>query len=71
MVMLHANDLLDQRIIEHGCFVPNLTSGSIKESIIEMIQLMNSTLTYKNLRIIYEQDQKYVPKFAKFDKRRL
>ena len=29
MVMMHANDLLDSRIIENGSFVPNLTSGSI------------------------------------------
>ena len=45
MVMLHANDLLDQRIIENGNFVPNITSGSIIEAIKEMIDLMNSTLT--------------------------
>ena len=29
MIMMHANDLLDQRIIESGSFVPKLTSGSI------------------------------------------
>ena len=45
MVMLHANDLLDQRIIENGNFVPNITSGSIIEAINEMIELINSTLT--------------------------
>ena len=53
MVMLHANDLLDQRIIENGCFVPNLTAGSIKETVAEMIELMNSTLMFKSLNITF------------------
>ena len=71
MIMLHANDLLDQRIIENGHFVPNMTSGSIKETVAEMIDLMNSTLEFKNLKIILAQNENYIPKFAKYDKRRL
>ena len=49
MVLLHANDLLDQRIIEEGCFVPLYTSGSIVDSINEMIELMNSTLVSRSI----------------------
>ena len=71
MIMLHANDLLDQRIIENGQFVPNMTSGSIKETVAEMIDLMNSTLEFKNLKIILTKNENYIPKFAKYDKRRL
>ena len=71
MIMLHANDLLDQRIIENGHFVPNMTSGSIKETVAEMIDLMNSTLEFKNLKIILTKNENYIPKFAKYDKRRL
>ena len=37
MVLMHANDLLDQRIIENGSFVPNITSSSIKEALEEMV----------------------------------
>ena len=29
MVMLHANDMLDQRIIEEGYFIPYYTVGSV------------------------------------------
>ena len=71
MVMMHANDLLDYRIIENGSFKPNMTFGNILISIKEMIELMNSTLTYKKLTIILEDSDENVPKFAKFDKRRL
>ena len=49
MVLLHANDLLDQRIIEEGYFVPLYTSGSIFDSISEMIELMNSTLVSRSI----------------------
>ena len=71
MVMMHANDLLDYRIIENGSFKPNMTFGNIFGSVNEMIELMNSTLTYKNLNIVLEDSAENVPKFAKFDKRRL
>ena len=71
MVMMHANDLLDYRIIENGSFKPNMTFGNILSSVNEMIELMNSTLTYKNLSIILVDSAENVPKFAKFDKRRL
>ena len=52
MVALHANDLLDQRIIKEGRFVPYYTSGSLLDSISEMIELMNSTLVSRNMKII-------------------
>ena len=71
MVMMHANDLLDQRIIDHGSFVPNLTSGSIVDTLNEIIELMNTTLTERNLEIILEGSMNLLPTVAKFDKRRL
>ena len=36
-----------------------------------MIDLMNSTLEFKNLKIIMTKNENYIPKFAKYDKRRL
>ena len=71
MVMMHANDLLDQRIIDKGSFVPNLTSGSIIDTLGEIIELMNTNLTERNLEITLEGSLNSLPKIAKFDKRRL
>ena len=71
MVMMHANDLLDQRIIDNGSFVPNLTSGSIVDTLNEIIELMNTTLTERNLAITLDGSLNYLPRVAKFDKRRL
>ena len=71
MVELHANDLLDQRIIENGKFTRNITSGSLINAIKEMIDLMNTTLNFRNLKIELQKHDMNIPKFAKFDKRRL
>ena len=49
MVLMHANDLLDWRIIENGSFTPNMTSGSIIGAITEMVDLINSTLANRKL----------------------
>lgn len=54
MVMMHANDLLDYRVIEKGSFVPNLSLGSIIDTAKEMIELMNSTLAERDLTIVLE-----------------
>ena len=51
MVELHANDLLDLRIIKSGTFLGNMKAGSIVMAIKEMIALMNLTLESKELRI--------------------
>ena len=67
---MHANDLLDWRIIENGSFYPNARLGPTCCAISEMIDLMNSTLVNRDLTI-----QKYFSKeifaLAIFDKRRL
>ena len=49
MVMLHANDLLDQRIIENGSFVPLYTAGSVSQAMLEMVQLIRLTLHRRKL----------------------
>ena len=51
MVMLHANDMLDQRIIEEGCFVPNYTVGSVPHAINEIIELISTTIETKEIII--------------------
>ena len=55
MVLMHANDLLDQRVIEKGSFVPNLSLDSVINAINEMIELMNSTLTSRDLTILLKE----------------
>ena len=52
MVLMHANDLLDWRIIENGSFAANMTSGSISGAITEMVDLVNSTLTSRNFSVV-------------------
>ena len=37
MVMLHANDMLDQRIIENGGFTPFYTAESVEDAIFETL----------------------------------
>ena len=51
MLFLHAQDMLDQRIIEHGSFVPLYTKGYVREAICEIVELLNLTLTETQLKI--------------------
>ena len=67
---MHANDLLDWRIIENSCFVPNLTIFQISFALEDMIDLMNSTLIDRNLTIV-KKFSSSILSLAKFDKRRL
>ena len=69
MLMLHANDLLDQRLIEHGKFLPVYTNGSITDSIKEVIRAFNLTLYQKSVEIKLVQLLKIAE--CRFDKRRL
>ena len=70
MILMHANDLLDQRIIENGSFLANLTISQISFALEDMIDLMNSTLIDRDLKIV-KKFSKSVLTHAKFDKRRL
>ena len=70
MILMHANDLLDWRIIENGSFVPNLSVNQICDVIKEMVDLMNSTLVNRDLKIVQKVSKK-TSALAKFDKRRL
>ena len=71
-VLLHSNDLLDQRVIQNNCFVPNYTSGSVPEAINEIVKLARYQL--KNRPLDIEADVSYVrhlfPELL-FDRRRL
>ena len=44
MIMHHANDLLDQRIIEKKGFIPNYVYGSAFNAILEIVQVVRLTI---------------------------
>ena len=68
MLMLHANDLLDLRIIERGSFVPAYVESDIYEMIMQVIKVVKFTQNDKELQIDFEK-----PEISpiKFDQRRL
>ena len=71
-VLLHANDFLDQQLIEHGKFTPHFVSGSIIFAINEVVKIVRLTLKRKKLKI--KSDLTGVTRSGlelMFDKRRL
>ena len=44
LVLLHANDLLDHRIIQNGKFLPQMKTHNVLEVITEIIHIMNWTI---------------------------
>ena len=53
MLMLHANDLIDQKIIENGAFVPYFAKGSVVDAIAEIVSIFDLTLEHRKLQIIF------------------
>ena len=68
ILLLHTQDLLDQRIIEYGNFKPCFTLGSVKNAIQDMTNMVNLTLN-KRLKIKYTCRENI--NLVMFDKRRL
>ena len=69
MLLLHTQDLLDQRIIESGSFIPNITLEPIHKAISEIVNMMNFTLNTQDLKIKYVSKKSNTRLF--FDKRRV
>ena len=68
LLMMHANDLLDQRVIEQGSFNPTISPTDVYQTIIEMVQVIRCTLTHREVKIIFEKPQ--IPDLN-LDRRRL
>ena len=68
MMLLHAQDLLDQRIIENGSFLPHYTQSSAVQAIKEIVDMVTLTLNQDRLFIEYKYTNTNV---IKFDIRRL
>ena len=49
LLEFHANDLLDHRFLQNGLFTPQYTKGSASEAILEIAEVMKSTLTGKDI----------------------
>ena len=52
MILMHANDLLDWRVIENGSFTSDLKVNPLCCALEEMIDLINSTLVNRDLAIV-------------------
>ena len=52
MLLLHAQDLLDQQIIENGGFKPAYAPGFVSDAIKDIIDLVQQTTT-KNIEISF------------------
>ena len=72
IVLLHAHDLLDQRLIEEGTFIAMYIEADIVMAIDEIVQVISMTLKERHLKIVFDANyhKKQLPKL-KFDKRRL
>ena len=64
--MLHANDMLDQRIIENKKFIPCLTVGYPIYAIREIISLVNQTKANSEIQIKFIEHPSCKRKF-RFD----
>ena len=51
LMLLHANDLLDQSLIENGSFSPSFAKSSLAEAVLQMVKLVRLTLTQKKVVI--------------------
>ena len=52
MILMHANDLLDWRVIENGSFTSDMKVNPLCCALEEMIDLINSTLVNRDLAIM-------------------
>ena len=51
LVLMHANDLLDHRIIQTGTFIPAYTHDSVLNAVDEIVQIARFTVGRKNIII--------------------
>ena len=71
-LQFHAQDLLDQRVLDYGHFVPLYEYGSVVKAMKEVIDIMRYSISHRDLIIKFDQSTTAtcIP-FLEFDKRRL
>ena len=70
LVLFHANDLLDHRIIQNGSFAPAYSHTSVQEALSEIVEMMRWTMQNLDLSIQFSFDSNDKRMFY-LDKRRL
>ena len=70
MILLHANDLLDHSILQHGNFVPAYSPGSISTAILDIVEMIRHTVERKKLTIRCQLSEIKQFFIISFDKRR-
>ena len=50
-VLLHANDLLDQKLLKNGRFRPAYMSGSVYQSLLEIVKVASLTIQNRDLKV--------------------
>ena len=54
LVMCHANDLVDQSILENDKLSPNFMFGSVYEAILEIVDIVRLNIGKKPLTLQYK-----------------
>ena len=70
IVLLHANDFLDQMLIEKGVFAPCFSDGLILDAIAETVTIIEMSIDNRLLSIQYNKKLLGQLSEIKFDKRR-
>ena len=55
MLLVHANDMLDQRVIDSGNFIAHPTIGNPAETITDTVAIISQTIEDKDLRIVCDK----------------
>jgi len=50
-VLLHANDLLDKKLLQNGQFRPAYTSGSVSQSLLEILKIATLTIQNRDIKV--------------------
>ena len=71
-VLLHANDLLDQKLLQNGQFTPSYRQGSLFRAISEIVRIASMTIQKHDIDVVLDLNeiQDKFPSLS-FDKRRL
>ena len=66
-MLFQSDDLLDLQFLQSDQFTPMYTQGCVKEALLEVVELIESTIDEKRLKIELKGGFSHL----KFDKRRL
>ena len=55
-MLLHANDLLDQKLLENGSFTPVESLDSVRRVIVEIVEIISMTIDERDVKIYLNFD---------------